>query len=217
MATSQTQNTAADDLDEHIVRQLLCSVEDNAEVSQRQLSGELGIALGSVNWYLKRCISKGLIKISQAPLKRYVYYLTPQGFEEKSRLMAQYLKWSLDFFRLGREQSAAIFEQCAAQGRTHAVLIGDGDLAEIFLLSSMDGAVTVHAIVDPAARHETRLRVPVLSSLSALPPMERPAYIMTDMNMPQAAWDRLRAAGVPADDIFIPDLLSFRPAAKDGV
>lgn len=213
----QTAANGEEELDERIVRQLLCSVDGNAELSQRQLSGELGIALGSVNWYLKRCISKGLIKIGQAPLKRYIYYLTPQGFEEKSRLMAQYLKWSLDLFRMGRAESAALLEQAVAENRTDVVLVGDGDLAEIFILSSMDSAVTVHAIIDPAARHDRRLRVPVVSSCADIPVAGVPLYILTDMNDPQKAWDLLRTACVDVDHIIIPALLSFRPATgKEG-
>ena len=112
---NQAEKTVcADSFNDHILRQILCSVENNAQLSQRQLSKELGIALGSVNWYLKRCINKGFIKISQVPFKRYMYYLTPQGMDEKGRLIAQYLKWSLDFFRMGRERSVRIYIRVSA-------------------------------------------------------------------------------------------------------
>ena len=46
---------------------LLESVERNGGQSQRHLASELGIALGLVNAYLKRCIKKGLVKVSGAP------------------------------------------------------------------------------------------------------------------------------------------------------
>ena len=63
--------------DERIVLNLLKSVDDGAG-SQRRIAEELGIALGLVNAYLKRCVKKGLVKVSQAPARRYAYYLTPQ-------------------------------------------------------------------------------------------------------------------------------------------
>jgi hypothetical protein len=66
----------------------------------------LGIALGLVNAYLKRCAKAGLIKIKQAPSSRYSYYLTPKGFVEKSRLTATYLSQSMSFFRLVHFESA---------------------------------------------------------------------------------------------------------------
>src|SRR3972149_9861076 len=68
---------------------LLESVERDGGQSQRRLASELGIALGLVNAYLKRCIKKGLVKVSEAPARRYAYYLTPQGFAEKSRLTVE--------------------------------------------------------------------------------------------------------------------------------
>ena len=47
-------------------------------------------------------MKKGFVKAKAAPYKRYAYYLTPKGFNEKSRLVAQYLEVSLDFFRTAR-------------------------------------------------------------------------------------------------------------------
>ena len=55
-----------------IVLGLLHSVERDGGQSQRRLGSELGIALGLVNAYLKRCVKKGLIKVGHAPARRYV-------------------------------------------------------------------------------------------------------------------------------------------------
>ncbi len=199
--------------DERILRQILCSVDNNAHLSQRQLSNELGIALGSVNWYIKRCMHKGLIKISRAPLRRYMYYLTPQGMEEKGRLVAQYLKWSLDFFRMGREESASILARCAANGRFDILLAGNSDLAEIFIMSAVDTPVTIHAIYDEVHnKGGKRLRVPITGVIPA--GMPGATYILTDMFRPQATWDSLCAAGIAARSIVVPELLYFRPVEK---
>src|SRR3546814_11880534 len=64
----------------------------------------MGVALGLANALLKRCAAKGLVKIQNAPARRYAYYLTPKGFAEKSRLVAEYLEPSLHFFRGSRSQ-----------------------------------------------------------------------------------------------------------------
>lgn len=216
-AEAQIQNAAEEaitenkDLDDQILRQILCSVEGNAQVSQRQLSRELGIALGSVNWYLKRCINKGLIKISQVPLKRYMYFLTPQGMEEKGRLMGHYLKWSLDFFRLGREEASAILADCAMRGRRAIILAGNSDFAEIFIMSALDYPVSIQAIFDAHHKDGKRLRTAVIS---ALPGDADITYIITEITHPQYVWDKLVAHGVPADSIIIPRLLNFRPQTE---
>src|SRR5665811_2593048 len=94
---------------------LLESVERNGAQTQRHLAAELGIALGLVNAYLKRCVKKGLVKVSEAPARRYAYYLTPHGFTEKSRLTVEYLSYSFTLFRRAKTDYAAALD--AARGR----------------------------------------------------------------------------------------------------
>src|SRR5262245_55008305 len=101
--------------DDRIVLSLLNSVDDGAQ-SQRRIAEELGIALGLVNAYLKRCVKKGLVKVSQAPARRYAYYLTPKGFAEKSRLTVEYLSASFSFFRRARSDCATVFADARAHG-----------------------------------------------------------------------------------------------------
>src|ERR1700741_5553305 len=101
---------------ERIVLGLLSSVESDGARSQRHIAAELGIALGLVNAYLKRCIKKGLVKVSDAPARRYASYLTPQGFAEKSRLTVQYLSDSFSFFRQARTDCAEVFATACARG-----------------------------------------------------------------------------------------------------
>src|SRR5450631_558562 len=109
--------------DKRIVLNLLNSVDDGAQ-SQRRIAEELGIALGLVNAYLKRCIKKGLVKVSQAPARRYAYYLTPQGFAEKSRLTVEYLSSSFSFFRQAKAECAQVFESAKQKNLHHLVLCG---------------------------------------------------------------------------------------------
>src|SRR5215470_19341783 len=92
-----TQENDADNA--RIMLGLLESVERGGATSQRSLADELGIALGLVNAYLKRCVKKGLVKVRHAPARRYAYYLTPHGFAEKSRLTLEFMSHSLALFR----------------------------------------------------------------------------------------------------------------------
>ena len=69
--------------------------------------GELDIALGLVNAYIRRCIKKGLVKVTQAPAGRIAYYLTPSGFAEKLRLTIEYLSYSFSFFRQAEADCSA--------------------------------------------------------------------------------------------------------------
>src|SRR5215470_16999612 len=110
---------------------VLDAVERDPALTQRSVARELGIALGLVNTYLRRCVRKGLIKVSQVPRRRYAYYLTPQGFSEKSRLTATYLAYSFSFFRQARAQFGEIFSSAVGRSQSRILLIGEGDLADI--------------------------------------------------------------------------------------
>src|SRR3989337_1675668 len=118
------------DREEQLVLELLDVVGKRNDVSQRHLARHLGVALGLANSYLKRCIRKGLVKVSQAPANRYLYYLTPQGFAEKSRLTAQYLNYSLSFYRKAGESCRQVFRVCEQNGWRRLLLSGVSDLAE---------------------------------------------------------------------------------------
>jgi EPS-associated MarR family transcriptional regulator len=75
---------------------LLRNLESNPEYTQRELSKDMGVSLGKVNYCIKKLTEKGLIKLTnfkQNPNKvGYVYILTPRGIEEKTKLTFSFLK-----------------------------------------------------------------------------------------------------------------------------
>jgi EPS-associated MarR family transcriptional regulator len=75
---------------------LLRKLEINPEYTQRELSKEMGVSLGKVNYCIRKLTEKRLIKITnfkQNPNKMgYAYLLTPKGIEEKARLTISFLK-----------------------------------------------------------------------------------------------------------------------------
>src|SRR6516165_11314689 len=109
-------STAEDEDNQRIMLGLLRSVERDGGQSQRRLAAELGIALGLVNAYLKRCIKKGLVKVSEAPARRYAYYLTPPGFAEKSRLTVEYLSYSFSLFRQAKKDYTSVLDTARGRG-----------------------------------------------------------------------------------------------------
>src|SRR6516162_10741357 len=146
----------------HIVLGLLESVERDGAQSQRKLASDLGIALGLVNAYLKRCVKKGFLKISQAPARRYAYYLTPHGFAEKSRLTVEYLSSSFSFFRQAREDCSLVLEGARARGWKRIALMGMSDLAEIATICALEQGVSIAAVVDAEATRDRFVGIPVV-------------------------------------------------------
>lgn len=187
---------------------LLDSVERDGGQSQRHLASELGIALGLVNAYLKRCMKKGLVKASQAPARRYVYYLTPQGFAEKSRLTVEYLSFSFSFFRQAKADCSAMFEIARANGQARIVLAGKSDLAEIASLCAQVSGVTIAAVVDPAASEGRFLGVPLVSTFDQVN-VAFDAVAVTDLTSPRfTCAEAVRRFG--QDRVLVPGLLRVR-------
>jgi DNA-binding MarR family transcriptional regulator len=150
---------------DRIVLGLLNSVGQGLN-SQRRIAVELGVALGLVNAYLKRCVTKGLVKVSEAPARRYAYYLTPHGFSEKSRLTVEYLSSSFSFFRHAKADCALVFEAAKARNFRNLVLFGKSDLAEIAVLSAVESDVSILAIVDEHSTSQSFAGKPVVSRFS---------------------------------------------------
>jgi len=202
-----------------IVLSVLTSIERDSAITQRALARELGIALGLANAYLRRCVRKGLVKMRQVPFNRYAYYLTPQGLAEKSRLTAEYLAASLDFFRRARTDCATLFRQCEARGWQRVALYGAGDLAEIAVLSAGETSVEVLCVIDseqPGRRCGGLVIVPDLeAAMSRLGTRSLDGIIVTDTRIPQANFDNLRSVvelnGLPADCVVAPSLLRISP------
>ena len=187
-----------------ITLNLLNAVHQNSHVTQRSVATELGVALGLVNAYIKRCVKKGYIKVRQAPANRYVYYLTPSGFAEKSRLTAQYLSHSFNFFRNARQQCSEILAHSEERKWRCLALAGASELAEIMILCTHEYPVTLAGVVDPTACRVTFQGLSIVPLLKRLGPVD--AVVITDLTDPQAAYAAL-VEHLPEDRILVPAIL----------
>lgn len=190
---------------------LLAAVSDSDQHTQRSLAGRLDVALGLANALLKRCVSKGLIKIQNAPARRYAYYLTPKGFAEKSRLVAEYLETSLNFFRRARGQYEELFVALAARGITRIAIAGSGELAEIAMLSASATGLRIEAVIAPGRNTPDFHGHTVVTDLAAALARGAEAIVIADSSTPQAVYDRISAA-MPADRVLTPRLLHVTAA-----
>jgi DNA-binding MarR family transcriptional regulator len=191
-----------------IVLGLLESVERDGAQSQRKLASDLGIALGLVNAYLKRCVKKGLLKIGQVPPRRYAYYLTPHGFAEKSRLTVEYLSRSFSFFRSAREDCSSVLTAAYARGWNRIALIGVSDLAEIAIICALEQGITIAAVVDSKSENPRFVGIPIVKSIAAVPG-GFDALLVTDL---EATRESVKAVAdqLHADRVLVPALLGIR-------
>lgn len=152
---------------EAVTLDLLRVIESESAPTQRGLALRLGIALGLTNAVLRRAAAKGWIKVRSAPARRYAYYLTPQGFAEKSRLTLRYLERSLTAVREAREAYAAEFATCVRRGWARVAVLGSGEMADIALLGAQEAGIHPVALISREHAGRTRSGVPVVADADA--------------------------------------------------
>lgn len=187
---------------------LLDAVEQDRAQSQRLLASELGIALGLVNAYLKRCIKKGLVKVRTAPARRYAYYLTPQGFAEKSRLTVDYLSYSFGFFREAKTDCLELFRRASERGIEKILLLGQSDLAEIAALCALERGIRIAGVVQKDASRTEFIGLPVFDDFDSVT-SAFDAVLVTDLLKPRET-SEAAIARLGMERVLVPDLLRVR-------
>jgi DNA-binding MarR family transcriptional regulator len=200
--------------DEELTRELLDAIEQRSDVSQRYLAAKLGIALGLTNSYLKRCAKKGYVKIKEVPANRYLYYLTPKGFAEKSRLTARFLSTSLTFYRQSAESCSELFRLCEHRRWHKVVLCGASDLAEIAYTRSVGHSVEVVGVYDPDFSEQSFLSLPAKRRWDRLKHAD--AYIVTGLADPLHTYRDVLGHGAAAERVLVPSVLGLETAIQNG-
>ncbi|MFQ5957745.1 MAG: hypothetical protein ACE5LF_00095 [Alphaproteobacteria bacterium] len=144
-----------------LLRELLVRIGGRG-VNQRLLARELGVALGVINGYLKRCIADGLVEIAEKRGRRYRYALTPKGIAERARLEARYIRESLSLFRRVEDSFDRLYADLAARGVETAVLCGVDELTDIAVLCSLESGVRPVGVWRHAGRPTVVRGVPAI-------------------------------------------------------
>lgn len=194
---------------DRVTLDLLDAIEEESASSQRTLAMRIGVALGLTNSILKRAVRKGLVKIRNAPARRYAYYVTPQGFSEKSRLVAEYLSTSLSFFRQAREEYEELFLRLTSEDQKKVVLYGIGELAEIASLSAAQAEFELSGIIDVGGNQSQFIGLQVFPSIRLALEAGAKDVVITDAVAPQAALNELIEI-VGNDHVHVVPLLRAR-------
>jgi DNA-binding MarR family transcriptional regulator len=118
--------------------QMLETLEADPEITQADLAARVGVAVGTVNWYLKQWSQKGWLKVSQIGRWRWQYILTPKGIAERTRLAGKYLDASMKIYRRTREQARSVLNGALQAGYSQVFVAVDGDLADILALTCLE-------------------------------------------------------------------------------
>ena len=110
---------------------LFNTVENSPDINQRKLALELDISLGLTNTYFQRVLKKGWVRARRVKPRRWLYFLTPQGALEKSRLSLSYMHRTLESFRELKNKGDEHLHILHKKGVTGIHLCGEDDLIEI--------------------------------------------------------------------------------------
>jgi DNA-binding MarR family transcriptional regulator len=122
---------------------LLDNIERDPDITQADLATQLGVAVGTVNWHLKRLISKGYVKVKRAERRKLLYIITPEGLAIRARLTVDYVEQQFNLYRRVRQKVKEYIEQVKQDGFDRVRLVGEGDVADICRLTCMEQDVVI--------------------------------------------------------------------------
>lgn len=149
---------------EAVTLQIFNIITENPEISERKISQRTGLAAGLVHSFMRRIVSKGWVRAKQVNAKRWLYFMTPDGFMEKGRLCLKYLEATLNSYKLASEVARNQLEFCLQQKAHRLVVAGQNELAEIMVLSiKAIGSVRLEGVISGKQTTDMVAGIPVSS------------------------------------------------------
>lgn len=121
---------------------LLEQIESDPDVTQASLAAQLGVAVGTVNWHIKRFIAKGYVKVKRAQRRKLRYIITPEGIAFRARLTINYIDQSMRLYRRTRLHVLELLAEVSKAGFKQVRLEGEGDIADICRLTCLEQSIT---------------------------------------------------------------------------
>lgn len=122
---------------------ILEHIEQEPDTTQATLADRLGVAVGTINWHLKRLIEKGYVKVKRAQRKKLRYIITPEGIALRARLLVDFIHSSMEMYRLVRGRSATALIDLKNKGWSEVRVEGEGDVAEILRLTCFEHGMKI--------------------------------------------------------------------------
>jgi DNA-binding MarR family transcriptional regulator len=123
--------------------QILEQIETDPDVTQATLAEQMGVAVGTVNFTVKRLVSKGYVRVTQLERRRLKYIITPEGIALRTKLAMVSLKYSMRLYRETREQAKKLIAKAARQGYRQIAIRGNGELEDVVRLTCLELNMTI--------------------------------------------------------------------------
>lgn len=192
-------NNPGTDRDNDITLKILDEISRESSITQRTLSGNLNIALGLVNAYIKRLVKKGHIKITKGPMNRVKYALTRKGFSHRVSLTYNYMQSSIRYFKDARQRIDRIYGQMIENDVKSVLIWGDGEVAELSYVSLRGLPLKLVGVID-GKKHEKGFFGHNIYSYEDVPTLEYGAVLITSFNKEEVK--KIKELGVDEEKIY---------------
>lgn len=122
---------------------LLNEIAQDSMVTQANLSDRLGIAVGSVNWYIKRLITRGWVKVSHLDRTRLKYDLTSEGLSVFTQRALSYARDSLKVYGNFREKAKILVLELKQKKIKEVYVEGQDEMTDILRLTCIESGIRI--------------------------------------------------------------------------
>ena len=122
---------------------ILEQIEKYPDTTQATLASQLGVAVGTVNWHIKRLIAKGYVKAKRAERHKLHYLITSEGIALRAHLTIDYIQSSFSIYRLVRQRMVTALKRVDQTGARQIRLVGEGDVAEVCRLTCLEQGMEI--------------------------------------------------------------------------
>jgi DNA-binding MarR family transcriptional regulator len=179
---------------------LMDEIDRNGIHSQRELSQRLNISLGLVNTFVKRLVNKGYFKVATMPRNRVKYFLTPEGLARKAKLTAEYLRYSVHFYRDIKDLLLDKFAEMEKNQVQSILFFGAGEVADLAYLYLLMTPIRLAGIVDESRKGRKFFGLEV-AGLEGTRQADWDIILVTRPDQVENAIDTLTEAGVDRNRI----------------
>ena len=117
---------------------LLEQIANDPDINQSTMAEKLDVAVGTVNWHIKRLVSKGYVKAKRAQRKKLRYIITPEGIALRAKLTVQYIENQMRLYRETRQGVKNILAEIKAEGYNQVRITGDSEIADVCQLTCLE-------------------------------------------------------------------------------
>jgi len=127
---------------------ILDLIEKDANITQREISRIIGVAVSMTNAYIENFVEKGLIKKKKHSTKTVEYFITKKGMERRKLLNIGYLNSTQQLYNSAKENIDRFILQIKQSGIRKIILYGAGGVSEILLNCVSISNLQIIALID---------------------------------------------------------------------